>query len=418
MRISDITLSSTFISNYNNIKSKLNILQTQIATNSKIQQPSDSPSGTASLIQWNSQLSQSKAYSDNIDTASSFVTDTTNTMESIQQEVTNTMTTLTNLSNATETGNYSNYADQIQQSIDSMLSLANSQSNGKYVFGGTDNSTVPFGYSADKSTIDVKSPDISGAQNIKTSSSTSQKINMTGSEVFGTIVTQNGAIDSTTAIGNTVSNQTTIYDSTGNPYTLQMNYTKTAANSYNMTYDVLDSSSTSVLPSAPAAQALVFNATSGKLQTVNGSSPAQIKVNLPGSKINFNIDQSSITEANGSTTLSLSENQKTDIFNSMINIVNTLRAGTAPTDAQIQTVSDFNERLLNNLAKAGNVTNQLSNTKSLLTSQQGQLNDLVSGVQSIDAAQSATDLSNLQYLLDASYKVAGQVLNKSLMDYL
>jgi flagellar hook-associated protein 3 FlgL len=418
MRISDIILSSTFVSNYNDIKSKLNTLQTQIATNSKIQKPSDSPSDTSSLIQWNTQLTQSQTYSGNVDTASSFVTDTNDTMQSIQTEISNTLTTLSNLSNSTETGNYSNYADQIQQSLNSILSLANTQSNGKYVFGGTENSTSPFGYSADNSAIVVKAPDISGAQVIKTSSSTSQKINLTGTDVFGTIVTQNGSIDSTTSVGNTVSNQTTVYDAYGNPYTLQMNYTKSAANTYSMTYDVLDSSSASVLPSAPAAQTLVFNTSTGRLQTVDGSSPEQIKVNVPGSNINFSIDQSSVKEVSGTTSLSLSANQQNDIFNSMISIVNSLKSGTAPTDAQIQAISDFNERMLDNLAKAGNVTNQLSNTQSLLKNQQTQLNSLISNVQSIDAAKAATDLSNLQYLLDASYQVAGQVMNKTLLDYL
>jgi flagellar hook-associated protein 3 len=418
MRIADITLNSTFIKNYNDIKTKLNTLQTQIASNQKIQQPSDSPSDCASLIQWDMQLAQSKAYSSNVDTASSYVTDTTDTMQSIQTEVSSVMTTLSNLSNTTESGNYTNYADEIQQSLDSILSLANTQSNGKYVFGGTDNSTTPFGYSTDKSSIDVKASDISGSQVIKTSSSTSQKINMSGNEVFGTIVSQNGSIDSTTGVGDNVSNKTTIYDKSGTAYTLQVNYTKTAANTYSMTYDVLNSSNTSILTSTPAAQTLAFNSTTGKLQTVDGKTPNQIQVNLPDSKINFSIDISAVKEASGTSSVTLSENQNTDIFNNLISIINTLKSGTAPTDAQIQTISDFNDRMLDNIAKAGNVTNQLTSTKTLLSSQQTQLDNLVSGVQSIDAAKSATDLSNLQYLLDASYKVASEIMNKSLMDYL
>jgi len=418
MRIADITLNSTFIKNYNDIKTKLNTLQIQIATNQKIQQPSDSPADCASLIQWNTLLSQSQAYSSNIDTASSFVTDTTDTMQSIQTEVTGIMTTLSNLSNSTATENYSNYADQIQQSLDSIVSLANTESNGKYLFGGTDNTTAPYGYSTDKSTIGVVSSGVSGSQVIKTSGSTSQKINMSGTDVFGTVVTQNGSIDSTTSVGNTVSNQTTIYDKTGAAYTLKVNYTKTAANTYSMTYDVLNSANTSVLTSAPAAQTMVFNSTSGKLQTVDGKSPEQTRINIPNSNIDFNLDLSSVQEASGTSTASLSGNQKTDIFNSLISIVNSLKAGTAPTDAQVQAVSDFNERILDNISKSGNVTNSLTNTKTLLSSQQTQLTNLVSGVQSIDAAKAATDLSNLQYLLDASYKVASEVLNKSLMDYL
>ena len=336
MRISDLTLSSTFINNYNNIKSQLNILQTQIATNSKIQEPSDSPSGTASLIQWGSQLAQSQTYSDNITTASSFVTDTTNAMQSIQNDVSSVMTTLSSASNSTESGNYSNYADEIQNYLDDIVSLANSQSNNKYIFGGTDNTTVPYGYSSDGSAVVVKSSGVSGSQIIKTSSSTSQQINMTGTQVFGTIVTQNGSIDSTTSVGGTVTNQSTIYDTSGTAYTLQLNYTKTAANTYSMTYDVLNSSNASVLTSTPAAQTLVFNSSTGNLQTIDGSTPEQIHINIPSSNISFSLDQSAMKEKSGTTSLALSENQQTDIFNTLISIVNTLKSGTAPTDAQIK----------------------------------------------------------------------------------
>jgi len=241
---------------------------------------------------------------------------------------------------------------------------------------------------------------------------------MTGTQVFGTIVTQNGSIDSTTSVGGTVSNQSTIYDTSGTAYTLQLNYTKTAANTYSMTYDVLDSSNTSVLTSTPAAQTLVFNSSTGNLQTIDGSTPEQTQIDIPSSNISFSLDQSAMKEKSGTTSLTLSENQQTDIFNTLISIVNTLKSGAAPTDAQAKAVSDFNERILDNIAKAGNVTNQLTNTGSLLTSQQTQLTNMISNIQSIDAAKSATELSNLQYLLDASYQVAGQVMNKSLLDYL
>jgi flagellar hook-associated protein 3 FlgL len=419
MRVSDLEMSQTYIQNYNNINSQLDTLQTQISTGNNIQEPSDNPSGTASLIEWNSQLDQSKAYSSNITNASSFVADTTTTMQSIQTDVSGLLTTLNNLSNTTSSGDYSTDAQQIQGTLSDILSLANTQSNGKYVFGGTDDSTAPYGYSADGSSIEVKSSGVSGAQVIKTSGSTSQQINMSGTQVFGTIVNQNGNIDPTTSIGDSVSDQSTVYDTSGNAYTLKVNYTKIAADTYSMTYDVLNSNNTSVLASPPAAQTLVFNSSTGNLQTVDGSTPSQITVNVPGSNINFNLDQSSITEKSGTSSLNLSENQQTDIFNTLISIVNSLKAGTAPTAAQTQAVSDFNDRLLNNIAETGNVTNQLTNTGTLLSSQQTQLSNLISNVQTVNAAKSATELSNLNYILDATYDMASKIMdNYTLLDIL
>ena len=75
--------------------------------------------------------------------------------------------------------------------------------------------------------------------------------------------------------------------------------------------------------------------------------------------------------------------------------------------------------MLDNIAEAGNVTNQLTNTGTLLTSQQSQLTDLISGVQTVDAAKSATELSNLSYILNATYEVAAKIMNSTtLLDIL
>ena len=83
MRISDSIFNTSYLSNLNTVKSNVTTLQNQLATGNKIQQPSDSPSGTSELLNWNSQLDQMSTYSSNIDSATSFVTDTTNTMQSI-----------------------------------------------------------------------------------------------------------------------------------------------------------------------------------------------------------------------------------------------------------------------------------------------------------------------------------------------
>ncbi len=418
MRISDIILSSDFVNNFTNAKSKVNELQTQIATGNKIQQPSDSPDGTANLIGWNSQLEQMNTYSDNIDNASSFVQDTTSTMQSIQDEVTNVLTKLSSVNTTTSPANLNNFADQINQSLQTILGLSNISSNGKYVFGGTDFSAQPFGYSADNTSIEVKPNDISGEQNIRTSQNITQQINMSGTEIFGTIVSGNGTIDSRTSIGSTVNSQSNVYDDLGNQYTYDVNYTKTAANTYNMTYDIKDGSGNSVFSQPPAAKTVVFNATSGVMQTVDNQTPASIHIKIPNQKIDFNFDPTSVKEASGASALTFSANQKTDIFNTLMSISNSLRAGNVPTQDQIQTITNFNNRLLDNLSKIGNTTNQLSNTKSLISSQQTQLKTLMTNEQGVDMAQAVMDLQNQQNLLQMSYKLAATVTSQSLLTYM
>ncbi|HKJ80493.1 MAG TPA: flagellar basal body FlgE domain-containing protein, partial [Ignavibacteriaceae bacterium] len=271
MRITDLMMSNNFLSNLNATKSKVSDLQTELALGTTIQKPSDSPNGTVNLLGWNNQIAQANNIMSNIDNGLAFVNDSTQAMQNIQDEITNVMSSLTQVQNAANDQNLSSFSDQINTALSLILDSANTESNGEYVFAGTDFANAPFGYTSDGKSIEVKDSNISGAQNIRISPNVSQQINLSGTDVFGTIVQGGGNIDSSTAVGATVTNQTNVYDAQGNQYTFKVNFTKTAADTYNFTYDVLDSSNNSVLASPPAAQSMVFD-NNGNLQSVDGKS--------------------------------------------------------------------------------------------------------------------------------------------------
>ena len=68
----------------------------------------------------------------------------------------------------------------------------------------------------------------------------------------------------------------------GNQYNLNVTYTKTGANTYQMDYDIVDGVGASVFSTPPASQTLKFNADSGQMESINGGSPAPIKItNFP-----------------------------------------------------------------------------------------------------------------------------------------
>lgn len=418
MRITDLMLSNDFVTNFNKSKTKVNDLQIQIATGNKINKPSDSPEVTSRLLGLKNQSQQIDTLNKNIDSGLSYIQNTTTAMESIQGVITNVMVKLSNLGNVAASSNLNNFADQIESSLDEILNFSNLKSNGKYLFGGTDYSSNPFGFSSDNSSVIVKAGDISGKQSIRTSQNTFQKINMTGTEVFGTIVNQIGSIDSSISIGSTVSSQTNVYDTSGVQYTLKVDYKKTALNKYTMSYDITDSSNNSVFTQTPATKSLVFNSSTGYLETVDGQPPKQIRIKADNAKIDFTFDQTSIKEAGGSTSLAFSANQKMNIFNTLLNIKNNLKAGIVPTDEQVKSVADFNNGLLDNIAKTGNSTNQLNNAKDVLNSQKSQIETITSSIQGVDMAKAIMELQAQNYLLQVSYKLAASISTKSLLDYL
>jgi flagellin-like hook-associated protein FlgL len=79
------------------------------------------------------------------------------------------------------------FANQIDASLNIILESANIQFNGQSVFGGTDDSTAPYGFSADGSSVELTASDASGERKVKISKNITQKINVPGSEIFGNI---------------------------------------------------------------------------------------------------------------------------------------------------------------------------------------------------------------------------------------
>ena len=417
MRISDLMLSNSFLSNISTQKNRLQELQQQLATSQKISQPSDNPIGTASLLKYNNDLNANDIFKNNITGSLSFVNQTTTALENLQSDTASIITTLTQATNSANTGSLSNFADKIDQAIKAMLDTANSKFNGEYIFGGTDQSTSPFGYTSDGNYVEVKSSDISGQQVVKISSTVTQKINMTGAEIFSTIVKGSGNLDSGSVVGDTSSGQTKVYDAAGNEYDFITNYKKTGTGTYDLTYDIKDSNGNSVFTSPPAAKKLVFD-TNGNLKSIDGSSSLSFSIKVPSNNINFNFDASQLDEKSQSASLSFSANQKNDIFNTLINIRNSLKNGNMPTQEQVDAVTNFNNHLLDKVAENGNTTNQLSDMNNLIDSQKLEIQKLVSNIQDVDTAQASIDLQNQDYLLQLSYKVSSMILPKSLLDYL
>lgn len=417
MRISDLSIQRNSLSSMTNAKSRLSELQNLITKGVKVSKPSDSPHGAAKILYYNSQLNRNKAYSNNIDNSLSFLTESITSMESIQTETVKVLELITNSNNPANKESLKAFAESVDLALNSIIDSSNKQYDNKFVFGGTDFTKSPFGFSADETFVEIKPNDISGKHKVATSSNITQKINISGAELFGTIVKQNGNLDSGSAIGSVSTNDVQITDPKGVAYTLRMNYTKTAANTYDFTYDVLDSTNTSVLGSAPAPQSLVYNAV-GNLSTVNGNKPELLNIKLPANKIEFSVNLNSLTEKGQAASLNANVNQNTNIFNTLIMIRDSLRNGVVPDEALTSEVNKFNKRILDKIAEAGDIQNQLFDTQEMLEKENSIIEGLYSKEQDIDVAKAVTDLQHQDYMLQLAYKVSSQLLPKSLLDYL
>lgn len=418
MRISDLMISQNYIGNTNKIKDRISTLNKQILSGNKIERPSDSPVGTSRLMRISDQSGQVDTYKSNITNSLSFLDETIFAMESIQSEVQNIISKLTDVQNPINQTNLDLYADMIDNSLKIMMETANTKVDGKYIFGGTDYSDKPYGISSDNQSYQTNT-DTSGRINVKFSQSVVQSVNLPGLELFGTVVNNKGFFNTTDAVGTVTNSSQTIQDNLGNEYTLNTTYQKTAANTYQMTYDIVDSGGTTVFAAPPAAKTLAFNSLNGNLVSVDGSTTnLDFLVDVPANRIQFTMNLKNLSENSSATSISLEANQPTDIFNMLKQISNSLRSGNIPTDEMINAVDNFNSRLTAKQSEVGNTINQISTLENMLTQQSYNLQELAQNENGVDMAKAIVDLQNQEYLLQVSQKMGASLLPQSLLDYL
>jgi flagellar hook-associated protein 3 FlgL len=410
-------MTTGFLNNVSKTKKNINKLNSQILNEQKVLKASDNPSSASKILRLGIQLSKNESYSANITSGLAFLDETTFALESIQSEVSDVLTKLTELNNETNADNYKTYAEQIDLALKTIIDLANSESGGKYIFGGTDYSEKPYGYSADALGVESK-VNTAGNQNIKISSNMTQKINMSGTEVFGTLLSQSGNIDRNMAVGATYTTTGTVYNSLKEPYTVSLTYTKTADNTYSLTYDVLDSTSTSIYSTPPDAVEVAFDPESGDMTTINGISTDYFNIKDSDHHLDFSLDLSKFDETDAASSSTVSVNQTSDIFNTLMRIKNDLYNGQKPSEEDEQLLKDFNTRILDSITETGNIINRLNDTEDLLASQKTVYQDLYNNEQEVDIAQAIVDLQSYEYSLEMAYKISSSVMTKSLLDYL
>ncbi len=416
MRIPDSFTQRNYLRSLNRTKSSLAEIQYQIATQSKVNKPSDNPLSNSRIMRLQSQLKNINTYRTNISYGKSMLDNTITSLDSMQSEILNVMDELTKLNSPIVDNTLESFASYIDGSIKILVDLANTDFNGQYSFGGAENGSKPFTYDEANGKVVVNSDHIGGDKEVRISRGIKQKFNISGKELFQSVSKQLGNLNSNSAVGDAQTTSSKVYDAEGNEYTLNMTYTKTADNKYNLNYTVVDSDSNTIKDETISD--VKFNPETGKFEAIGNDTFGEIHVEIPNNKIDFVIDISKVKEKDSATNLNSSLSQKADIFNTLIAIRDGLNEGKKPTAEQIKMVNDFNQHVLNMLSKAGGISNKLDSTEQVLRNRELEVTELLSAEKDVDVAKALIDLETKQYTLDLTYKISSMILPKSLMDYL
>ncbi|WP_077301288.1 flagellar hook-associated protein FlgL [Virgibacillus pantothenticus] len=184
MRITQSMLSNNMLRNLSNSYTKLDTYMEQLSTGKKINRPSDNPVVAMKGINYRRQENEAEQYLRNAGEARNWMDNS----DAVLDKATKAMQKLRELAVKASNGTndkeeYASMKEEAKQLKEHLISLADTQVNGKYIFNGTDTTNSPFDDNG------VFSPNTDPV-NIPISAGSELQVNMDGEAVFG-----NGLLD-------------------------------------------------------------------------------------------------------------------------------------------------------------------------------------------------------------------------------
>ena len=205
--------------------------------------------------------------------------------------------------------------------------LVNPQ-NGAIVQGkvATSDGTIPPGNNLENINIDsnlrlpaIASTDISWGGNLDSTSPVTRSENYV----------QSGNINANMAIGETATESNTVYDELGNAYKFNLTYEKTAANTYNITYELADGDGNPTTPAVgPTTVEAIFDGdpTDGQMVSLDGNNPPQsIQIQSVPLGIDFEYDPTNVVQRTTETlSSSVDSNRDATLVSGTVSIFDSL----------------------------------------------------------------------------------------------
>ncbi len=184
MRITEAISSRNVLENIAMLNERLERASEQASSGKKLLQLHDSPSASAEMLKLAQQQAQIDQYQSNAENGSFFLNVTDSTLNSVFNLVTSVFTSGSSAANSSnDAGTMANLASEIQSQRDQILSLANTQIRGRYIFSGSNVGVPAFavggGTIAYQGNADVNQIEIGSGLSIQE--------NVPGSSVFDQI---------------------------------------------------------------------------------------------------------------------------------------------------------------------------------------------------------------------------------------
>ena len=393
-------MSSSLANVYNNVNYALHLhgaamtrLQEQASTGSRINRVSDDPSAAYRVMGLNTEQKVLDNYTDNLSEIVSLLDLSSTVIQAIASSLTETRVRLTQIAG----GIYSEDARQrtaegIDDILEQIVSLANTQHMGQYLFGGGDTTSAP--YLVERTNGEITSVTYQGSdenRNVEVASGVSSSAFYVGDDMFRSddraeliFLGETGAKTGTGT--STVRGDTwlTVTGSAGN-YSLSIDDGQTTFNT--------DGTDTNLAVTNSATGEILYIDTTG----ITGAGVDMVRA--PGTY---------------------------DVFNTLISIRDILRNEKGLSGDQLRQLQDsslisleeVNGLIVEAEVAVGARVGFLDNLKDSLKNLKYDAEDETTRLQEADIAQIAIDLSRREILYQMSLSVAGRLMSISLLDFI
>jgi flagellar hook-associated protein 3 FlgL len=165
---------------------KLALSQERIATGRRILRPSDDVIGTAKSLSTRKQMSQIGNYRKAIDSSRPYLESASSSLQDVSGILSEARALITQgMSGTLNDSDREIIGGQLDQLLDQLVDVANSQFGDRYLFGGTMTEDPPFSIDRSGGGSRVVYNGDDGVQRVKVGSNTEIGVNIPGSDIFG-----------------------------------------------------------------------------------------------------------------------------------------------------------------------------------------------------------------------------------------
>ncbi|MHB8930625.1 MAG: flagellin [Melioribacteraceae bacterium] len=200
MRVTENSITATYLYNQQQALKRKTQIQTELASNSKIQTLSDDVTGSLESIKINSQLKKTDTYAQNGVNAKQFMNSALQSIDNMTVEIQKILTTSINAENPLNVQNYGTMAQSIKDSLSAIVQNMTAKKNDMPLFGGTNFKDVPVTIDVNGKAV-ISAADFSGEMKTQISQDVKQTFNIPGSKILDTGIFEsiNNIIDSLNA---------------------------------------------------------------------------------------------------------------------------------------------------------------------------------------------------------------------------